>query len=86
MKGVHQVYTFLPRSLISITNTSLSNTPVLTTVETKKALLCWPVDSNNNSLIGSYGRSASVLKDRRQTARSNLVVSAPSTPVPVRFD
>ena len=34
--------------------------------------------------IGSNGRSASVLEDRRQTARLNLVVSAPNTPVPVK--
>ena len=27
-----------------------------------------------------------MLKDRRQTARLNLVVSAPSTPVPVKHD
>ena len=55
------------------------------TVERKRRCFdCeWPVDST--SLIDSYGRSASMLEDRRQTARLNLVVSAPSTPVPVRL-
>ena len=35
-------------------------------------------DSTMHSLVGQW-----VLEDRRQTARLNLVVSAPSTPVPV---
>ena len=38
---------------------------------------------DSTSLIGCNGRSVSVLEDRCQTPRLNLVVSAPSTPVPV---
>jgi hypothetical protein len=43
------------------------------------------VSMSRQSRLARVSKSASVLKDRRQTDRLNLVVSAPSTPVPVRI-